>query len=147
MRAVSRPQAPEPDLLGEPLRRSRDPPVAHRDAWEELVAAVGGEDEQRQVGQAAGQRLEDLERQVVRPVEVFEGHDDRAVGRRVSRAGPAMSRTSSRRRRDRRRRRARSPSSSRLPESPAEVPARSRPAACARPRSMRIAAATWRSLG
>ena len=56
-------------------RRDRHDRIGTR---EELVA-VRPDDEQRPVRELPGQRLEDLERQVVRPVEVLEGDDRGAV--------------------------------------------------------------------
>ena len=46
----------------------------------QLVGAVAGDDEQRQVGEARRQRGEELERRLVRPLQVVEEHRGRAVG-------------------------------------------------------------------
>ena len=79
-RRVRRRQPRQADLLGQPPGEQPGSPRAHRGAREELVAPVRADDQQALVGDAAGQRLEDLERQVVAPVQVLEREDDRTVG-------------------------------------------------------------------
>ncbi len=79
-RRVRRGQSVQADLLGLPSGEQAGAPLPHRGSREEFVAPVRPDDQQAFVGDAAGQRLEDLERQVVAPVQVLQRQDGRTAG-------------------------------------------------------------------
>ena len=92
-------QTGERDLLGHPLEQEPGPPGPHRRVVVQLVGPQRPDDEQRQGRQPAGQVGDDLQAQLVAPVQVLQRQQRRAAGRRARPAGPPTSRTSSRRRR------------------------------------------------
>ena len=65
-------EPPEPGLLRQPLGQEPRSPLAHRDPRVELVASVGAEREDRDVVDATRERPDDLQAQVVGPVQVLE---------------------------------------------------------------------------
>ncbi len=76
-------QPAQADFLGAACGEQAGAPLARGDARVELVAPVGGDDEDRQLGDPASERLEDLERQVVGPVQVLEPEQERLAGREL----------------------------------------------------------------
>jgi hypothetical protein len=72
-------QPGQADLLGQPLGEQPGPPLAHGQARVQLVAAVGPGDQQPPAGQPGGQVGDDLEAELVGPVQVLEDHQHRPV--------------------------------------------------------------------
>jgi len=62
------------DLLGQPLGEQPGPPLPHGQARVQLVAAVGPGDQHRPAGQPGGQVGDDLEAELVGPVQVLKDH-------------------------------------------------------------------------
>ena len=71
-------QASDRRLLGHAPGKQARPPVPHRDTRIELVAAIGRDDLQRELRQSPRQHREDLEREIIGPVQVFERDQDRS---------------------------------------------------------------------
>ncbi len=67
------------DLLGEPLAEQPGPPLAMDRPGRELAQPVATEDEERPVGGASRQLPDDLEAELVRPLQVVEGEQRRTV--------------------------------------------------------------------
>jgi hypothetical protein len=76
-RGLLRLEATQAQLLGESLGDQASAPLAHRDPRVELVASEGPDDQHRQVARSAGQRAQDLQGQVVRPMQVLQPEQDR----------------------------------------------------------------------
>jgi hypothetical protein len=79
-------------LLGVPLVEQAGTPHPHRHPGIQLVAAVGTHDQHRQPGQPMCEPGQDLQGQVVRPVQVLQRHQHRlrtrpGLGERVGQAG------------------------------------------------------------
>ena len=82
-RRVRRGQSVQADFLGLPSSEQAGAPLPHRGSREKLVAAVCPDHQQAPFRNASGQRLEDLERQIVAPVQVLQREDGRTVGGQV----------------------------------------------------------------
>ena len=65
-------QRPEPDLLGDALGDQADAPIAQARARRDVLDPVVGDDQERTDPPAPRQLADDLEAQVVRPLEVLE---------------------------------------------------------------------------
>ena len=81
-RRIRRGEPGQPHLLRLPAAEEPRTPLPHRGAGEELVATVRPDDQEPSVRDATGERLEDLEGQVVGPLEVLQGDHRRGLGRR-----------------------------------------------------------------
>ena len=79
-RLVSR-EGAQPDLLGEPLAQQARPPLAVDRVDRELLAAIVGDDDERQVREVAGELADHLEAHLVGPVEILEDEHRRSVDR------------------------------------------------------------------
>ena len=72
----------EAHLLGDALRHEPRMPLAQEAAAAELVGAVRPDEEQRPLARAPAELADDLEAEIVGPLEVLEQQRDRLVGRR-----------------------------------------------------------------
>ncbi len=87
----------EPDLLGDPLGDEARAPVAERRPGRGVVEAIVADDQQAAIARGPGELGDDLEADLVGPLEVLEDEDRRPVEQLVDRAS-TMSTTSIRRR-------------------------------------------------
>ncbi len=74
-------QGRESRLLGDALCQEPRPPLPQEGARRELVGAIGADDQQRSIAGRPSELGEDLEAQVVRPLQVVEREHRRAVKR------------------------------------------------------------------
>ena len=102
-------QGCESRLLGDALRQEPRPPLPQESARRELVGAIGADDQQRSIAGRPSELGEDLEAQVVRPLQVVEGEhvgtvkraDDQVDGLEDECPAPRLRRRPRSRRRDR----------------------------------------------
>ena len=74
-------QGGESRLLGDALCQQPRPPLPQESARRQLVGAIGANDQQRSIAGRPSELGEDLQGQVVRPLQVVEGEHGRAVKR------------------------------------------------------------------
>ena len=75
----------EPDLLSDALRDEARAPVAERRPWRGVVEAVVADDQQAAIARRPGELGDDLEADLVGPLEVLEHEDGRSVQQLVDR--------------------------------------------------------------
>ena len=69
----------EPNLLGKPLRQQSTSQFAHRRACIKLVTAVGPDDEHRARSEASGEPADNLQAQLVSPMQIVEDDEELAL--------------------------------------------------------------------
>ena len=69
----------ETRLLGEPLAEQPRPPLPMEGAERELIGTIGAEQQQRTILPDARQLADDLEAQLVGPLQILEGEQRRPV--------------------------------------------------------------------
>ena len=79
-RGLVRPQARQPDLLGEPLAQQPGPQLTHGQPRMEFLASVRTDDQHRPGREAAGQVTEHIQAQLVGPVQILQ-HDQHRSAR------------------------------------------------------------------
>jgi len=91
------PEALQADFLGNPLGEQSRAPFAMDRAGGQLVRSVRGEQQQRQPSRGPGKLADDLEAQLVRPLQVLERQDGRPIDRRDDPVGHLVHEDPSRR--------------------------------------------------